>query len=165
MTVKDILPWRGGSPSFSSRPSAGEPDEQLAPIYRRMNSLFEEFVDRSLGLWGESGRFTPRVDLIEKDREIVVTAELPGLEGKDVEVMVEDSALILRGEKQQEQEEKEEGHYRIERSYGSFNRRIPLSSPIEREKVKASFRKGVLTVRLPKSAESGAGFRRVKIQS
>jgi HSP20 family protein len=106
----------------------------------------------------------PAVDVAENDKEITVTAELPGLEAKDVQVSLEDDTLLITGEKKFEGEEKKDNYQRIERSYGMFSRSVPLSAQVRREDITARFDKGVLKVTLPK-AEPGQGTRTIPIES
>jgi HSP20 family protein len=95
----------------------------------------------------------PAVDISEKDGVVTVKAELPGLDPKDVEITIEGETLILRGEKKFEDEEKRDDYHRIERSYGSFSRVIPLPGKVDDAAVKARFDKGVLTITLPRDAK------------
>lgn len=95
---------------------------------------------------------TPSVDVYEKDNQIVVTAEIPGMSKKDVEVDLTDSTLTIRGTKKKEEEIKDKGYYHSERSYGAFARTISLPAEVKAEGAKASFKEGVLEVRLPKTA-------------
>jgi HSP20 family protein len=111
----------------------------------------------------ERGLAWPNVELGETDREIRITAELPGLDEKDVELVVEDGVLTLRGEKRSEVEDKGRGY--SERSYGRFERRIGLPKGIEPDKANATFRNGVLTVTLPKSAASNENVRRIPVNA
>jgi HSP20 family protein len=90
---------------------------------------------------------------MERDDEIVLRADLPGLEQKDIEVTVRDGMITIQGERKEEREEKEKGYYYTERSFGAFARTLPLPSGIEEDKVKASFKSGVLEVHLPKAKE------------
>jgi HSP20 family protein len=101
------------------------------------------------------------VDVTETDKEVKVCAEIPGVEAKDVDVTVENGTLTIRGEKKFEREENEKGQYRMERSYGSFERAIALPTEVDESKAKAEFKKGVLRLTLPKRA--GAQSRRKKI--
>jgi len=96
----------------------------------------------------------PALDISESDSEIVVKAELPGLEPKDVEITVDDDMLSIKGEKKFEEEEKKDNYHRIERSYGSFQRSVVLPSSVKTDEVKAKFDKGVLTISLAKSPKA-----------
>ena len=91
---------------------------------------------------------------MESDDEIVLKAELPGIELKDVEVLIKDNILTLRGERKFEKEEKKENYHRIERSYGAFQRSFTLPATVEQDKVKAKMKDGILEVRLPKAKEA-----------
>lgn len=97
---------------------------------------------------------TPLVDVAESEKAYTLTAELPGLDQKDVEVFLSNHRLTLKGEKRQEKEEKDKNHYISERLYGSFERSFTLPDEIDREKIAAEFSKGVLTITLPKTAEA-----------
>jgi HSP20 family protein len=101
------------------------------------------------------------VEISETDKELRVTAELPGLEEKDIEVVLDDDVLILRGERRSETEDHERQY--SERFYGRFERRLPLGTEVEQDKVKAAFASGVLTVTLPKSARAQARSKRIAI--
>lgn len=127
----------------------------MFPLQREMNRLFDEFLNGfDLAPLGEApGRistFSPSVDVQETDKDVKVSAELPGIDEKDIEVSLDDNVLTLKGEKKEEHEEKDKTSYRVERSYGSFHRSILLPPEIDAENVKAKFKKGVLTVTLPK---------------
>ena len=124
--------------------------------------MFDDF-------WGEPwlapretfAGFWPQVDVTETDKEVKVCAEIPGVDAKDIDVSVEDGTLTIRGEKKYEREENEKGQYRMERSYGSFERVIALPTEVDESKAKAEFKKGVLRLTLPK--RPGAQSRRKKI--
>ena len=105
--------------------------------------------------------FAPQVDVTETEKDMKVCAEIPGVEAKDIDVSVEDGMLRIRGEKKYEREENEKGQYRMERSYGSFERAIPLPVEVDEAKAKAEFKNGVLRLTLPK--RPGAQSRRKKI--
>lgn len=131
-------------------------------LRNQINRVFDDF-------WGEAwlaprerfAGFWPRVDVTETDKEVKVCAEIPGVDAKDIEVNVDGGRLTIKGEKKHEQEEKEKGQYRMERSYGSFERAIPLPTEVDESKARAEFKKGVLRLTLPKRA--GALPRRKKI--
>jgi HSP20 family protein len=108
-----------------------------------------------LGADGASFEFNiPLVDVAEDEKGFTLTAELPGLDQKDIEVTVSNHRLTLKGEKRREKEEKDKNHYLSERCYGSFERRFTLPEEVEGDKIAASFSKGVLTITLPKTAEA-----------
>ncbi|RMG98876.1 MAG: Hsp20/alpha crystallin family protein [Deltaproteobacteria bacterium] len=120
------------------------------PFFSRPLSLFED-VDRFFGDFSPE-RFVPSVDVTDEGKALVVSAELPGMDKDDVQLEVHDGALVLRGEKKHERSTEEEGCYRTERYFGSFVRRIPLPRDLDVAHAEATFDKGVLTVRLPKTA-------------
>ena len=92
----------------------------------------------------------PAVNISEDDKNITVEAEMPGMESKDIDISLQNNMLVLQGEKKFEDERNQGNYQRIERSYGAFSRTIPLSSSVDEDNVKASFKNGILTVTLPK---------------
>ena len=141
----------------------------IAPITtlrREMDRLIESFGQNFFNIapFG-NGRFLPESDYAESDKEIVVTAELPGVEQKDIEVSLSDDILTIRGEKKSQRDEKKEHYQFAERSYGSFERSIAVPHGIDAAKVDAKFDKGVLKVTLPKPAELQAQRRKIEIKS
>jgi HSP20 family protein len=96
----------------------------------------------------------PAVNVSEDDRNITVEAELPGMDSNDIDISLQNNMLVLQGEKRFEDEQKQGNYQRIERSYGSFSRTIPLSSSVDEDNVKASFKNGILTVTLPKQEKA-----------
>jgi HSP20 family protein len=123
-----------------------------------MNRLFDD-VFRGFdtpSLWGGRAAW-PQIEVQDADSEYRVTAELPGLEEKDVEVLFEDGVLILRGEKRSDRSDDERGY--TERSYGTFERRITLPGNVDEDKCSAEFKDGVLTISLPTSDEKARGRR------
>lgn len=165
MGFGDIIPWRRRKEGMEGE---GYP---LTQLQRRMNDIFDDFfsgfeMEPFRGFSERFGGFNPRVNVTETEREIRVTAELPGMSEKDVELSLAGDALILRGEKKVEHEEKGEGGRRtyFERSYGSFQRSIPLSCEIDEDNVDASYRNGVLTIVLPKSKAAQAASKKISIR-
>jgi HSP20 family protein len=131
-----------------------------------MNRLFDDvFRDfgAPLSTMGGGSWFAgwPQIEVSETDKAVEVTAEIPGLEEKDVEVVLEGDVLVLRGERRSETEDKDRSF--SERFYGRFERHIPLGSEIEEQNVEATFKNGLLTVRLPKSAAAQSKARRIAI--
>lgn len=145
-------------------------ENPMTTFQKEINHLFGRFFDEFPTPWGETGlwkegTFTPKVNVSETDKEIQITAELPGMDEKDVEVSLENDVLRIRGEKKQEKEEKGKNYHRIEHSYGSFERAIPLPSEILADKVNASFKKGVLSITMPKSEKALEKSRKIEIKS
>jgi HSP20 family protein len=119
-----------------------------------MDRVLERFFGEPSGAERAVGTWTPRTNLTETKDTLTITAELPGLEAKDVDVAVSGDMLTIKGEKTQEKEEKDEYHHLVERTYGSFSRMVRLPAPVAADKIKASFKNGVLTVSLPKTEEA-----------
>jgi HSP20 family protein len=119
-----------------------------APFFRPFPDI-ESFWRRELGF-----NVAPAMDIIEKDRAFEVTAELPGIDAKDIDVQLSNGMLTIKGEKQEEKEEKTKGRYVSERRYGSFRRTLQVPGSVDPEKIEASYKSGVLTVTLPKSLEA-----------
>lgn len=130
---------------------------------RRMMEDFWMAPFEEMGRWSQT--FSPRVDVKDEDDHVVVSAELPGIDQKDIDVTVTRDSVRISGEKKQEEEKKERGYYRRETSYGSFERVIDLPSEVDENKADAQFSKGVLTIRLPKSEQAQAKQKRIEIKS
>lgn len=157
MKLSDLVPWRTRE---LSRQSGENP---VNSFRRELNHLFDDFFTEPLSANG--GGFSPGVDVSETDTAIEVKAELPGMDEKDVEVLLGDNTLTLRGEKKDESERTEEGVRIRENSYGRFERVIPLPAEVEAEKVNASFKKGVITVVLPKTEKAKQARRKIEVTS
>jgi HSP20 family protein len=128
-------------------------------LQREVDRLFDEFsFSRDPGTLGRPGLFglVPKMDVTETDKEIEVSAELPGLERDDVDISVEDGVLTIRGEKKVETEKKDRSFYPAERSYGSFYRSLPLTNGVDPSSIKATMSKGVLKINIPKPEKSDA---------
>lgn len=166
MPITDLIPFR---PKRSL--AVRRENDQPRALMRDFDRWFDTFFERpwSLMPWRlfdeEWETFTPRVDVKETDKKVIVTAELPGLDEKDIEISVSGDALILRGEKRQEEEEKSEDYYRMERRYGSFQRVIPLPCEVQVDKAEANYRKGVLTIELPKTPEAQSARKIIPIKT
>ena len=137
----------------------------VRPLQWRTKNLFEDFFGRSSSdLWGDdAGEFLPRVDVSETGKEVRITAELPGLDQKDVEVTVTNNMLRIKGEKKVEKEEEEGDYYHSERSYGYFDRTIALPQGIDADNATAKFKKGVLKVTIPKKPEAQSWRRKIEL--
>ncbi|HEU4344968.1 MAG TPA: Hsp20/alpha crystallin family protein [Candidatus Binatia bacterium] len=155
--TKAVTPWR--------------PFMDLTRWERDMDRMMEGFFGRRMRPWWPERWFRgdepeisiPAVDLYEDKNDIVVKAELPGIEKDNVEVNLTDHTLTIKGEKKKEEEVKEENYYRTERSYGSFVRTLELPKDVHADKVKANFKDGILEVRLPKTEEAKAKEIKVKV--
>lgn len=131
-----------------------EPLRGLLDIRDAFDRLFERsMLDKKLDI-SEKLMFAPKIEIHDKKKEILVKAELPGIEKNDVEVTVEQGNLVIKGESKKEEEKEEKGYYYSERSYGSFFRSIALPTEIEEEKIKAAYKDGILTITLPKSVKA-----------
>jgi HSP20 family protein len=137
-----------------------EPFRDLAGLQERMNRLFEESV-RTRGAasgqeedWALGGSWAPPVDIFEQDGNIVLKAEIPGIEPKDVELRVENNVLTIKGERKLENEVKRESYHRVERAYGVFTRQFTLPTTVDAENIKAEYKDGMLKVSLPKREEA-----------
>jgi HSP20 family protein len=130
------------------------PFRDVVSIQDEMNRLFDDFFGRPLVKteWTE-GVWTPIVDVSEDKDNVVIKAEMPGMKKEDVRISVQDNVVTLKGEKKQEKEEKDKNYHRIERSYGSFCRSFQLPTVVKTDKIKASYKDGVLSVTLPKTEE------------
>jgi HSP20 family protein len=162
MGFRDLIPW-----SKNQDLARREEQNPFLTLHREMNRLFDDvfngFGFASRGPMLMEGRFAwPRVELAESDKALKVTAELPGLEEKDVQVELSGGVLVIRGEKKVEGEG--DGKLFSERYYGSFERQIPLDG-VQEDKAEASFKNGVLTVTLPKSEEARQNVKRIAINS
>jgi len=164
MSFRDLVPWSKGQQLSVGQ----EPFDSFLTLHREMNRLFDD-VFRGLGPLGRfgspvmEGQFGwPRLELSETDKAVTVSAELPGLSEKDVQVEIANGVLSIRGEKKAERTD--DSRLLSERYYGSFERRIPLEG-LEEDKAQADFKNGVLTVTLPKSDQSSRNVRRIAINT
>ena len=135
-----------------------EPFRDLVSLQDRMNRLFDDSF-RGVGRaaeedWALGGSWAPAVDIFEHEGNIVLKAELPGVDAKDVDIRVENNVLTLRGERKFDSEVKRDSYHRVERSYGAFSRSFTLPTVVDTGNIKAEFKEGVLRVTLPKREEA-----------
>jgi HSP20 family protein len=149
----------------------------LREPFAALQGLEDEIEDwfRSPRWFGRSFRFprlprlesgaawAPSVDIYEDGNELVVKAELPGVTKEDVTVSLEEDTLVLQGERKSEKEVKEDKYYRMERQYGSFYRRLPVPAGTTEDSIKASFKDGILEIRMPKPAESKPAAKQITV--
>ena len=168
MSVRDLIPWGREESRFPSLFRDSERDPFLS-LHREVNRLFDDVFrgfDGGLPSVGRASSFGgnwPSVEISDNDKEIRVTAEVPGMEEKDIEILLDDGVLTLRGEKRSETEDKDRQF--SERYYGRFERRILLGYDIEEDWIDARFRNGVLSVTLPKTAKAQSQAKRIEIKS
>jgi HSP20 family protein len=127
------------------------PLRELARLENEINRIFKELVPAEQT--AEVVVWSPRVDVYEKDNNVVIEAEIPGAKKEDIEVKVKDNAVVVRGEVKKEEEKKEENYYRRERFYGKFERVIPLPADVKIEEAKAEYQDGILKLTIPKSVQ------------
>jgi HSP20 family protein len=163
MNVRDLVPWNRGSDVTVRR---GEETNPFLALHREMNRLFDDVfrgfdvapfaLDRGFN----RGFGWPNIEVSDTDKELRVTAELPGLEDKDVQLELANGMLAIKGEKKTEAEDK--ARLFSERYYGRFERRIPVEG-VDEDKVSASFQNGVLSITLPKTGQAQRNVKRIAI--
>jgi len=145
------------------------PTTDASNLSRRMERLFDEMLGN--GIWRTSeerplrGSWVPAINILEKDSEISIIADLPGLKAEDVEVTVEEGTLSIRGERQLEEAAEGETYHRVERLYGSFERTFTLPNSIDVENIEARFSNGEMVLTLPKREESKPRSLKIKVES
>jgi HSP20 family protein len=147
------------------------PGTSFGDFRKQMDDLVENFFGRPFGVraGGDitfpngNGMISPAIDVSENDKTITLTAELPGMEEKDVDLSVRDGVMTLKGEKRYEHKEEKEDTHVMERRYGSFQRMMTLPDSVDQGRIQAKFDKGVLTVTMPKTAEAKSKARKIDI--
>ncbi len=150
MADKELTPWR--------------PFGELSSLRREMDRLWENFFgERPLGrIWERE--WAPSLDMSETKDNYVVKAEVPGIDAKHIDISLTGDVLTIKGEKKQEKEEKEEDYHLVERSYGSFSRSVRIPAEVESNKIKASYKNGILAITLPKSEKVKAKEVKIKVE-
>ncbi len=163
MMMRDLIPW-GRTRGTETTPFHEEGRDPVASFHREVDRLFDDFFrsfdSRTPTFAGRAPRVWPSVEVSNTEKEIKVTADVPGLEENDIEILLDNDVLTLRGEKTSENN----GAQFSERFYGQFERRIPLGVEVEEDKVEAKFKNGVLSITLPKSPNAQAQVKRIAIQ-
>jgi len=169
MAITDLIPWRKNEENVPVHHRQYE--DSLLDLRSQMNHIFDEFFDQPFGLSafnGDSawkGDFAPRLDISETEKEITISIELPGLEPEDVHISLDHNALTISGEKRAELEDKDKRFYRVERSYGSFYRSIPLPNEVNENEIDATFKRGLLKVTLPKAKATEKKSKHISIKT
>ena len=165
MAIKDLIPWNNNNRGREIGVHRGAETHPFLTLHREMNRMFDDvFRGFDFAPFASARAFDglgwPQIDVDENDKEVRVTAELPGLDEKDVSLEIANGVLSISGEKKSETEDKDRRF--SERYYGRFERRIPLED-VEEGKALASFKNGILTVTIPKSGEAKQNVRRIPI--
>jgi HSP20 family protein len=148
--VWEITPWR---------------PFEFDRIRREMDRLWDSFLEgRPTRRAGDGGEWLPSIDVSETKSDLVIKAELPGMDAKDIDISMNNGFLTIKGEKKHEREEKDENYHLVERSYGSFTRSVRLPREVQSDKITASFKNGVLRVTLPKSEEAKKKEIKIKVE-
>lgn len=172
--AEEAVPVKKTEPAL---PKTENPWQSLIELRRDMDRMFDDLSGRFLSTplftkgdfepfkWftEKSGKVTPAMDVVEKDKEFQITAEMPGMSEKDVDVTVSNGVLTIKGEKREEKEEKKKDYFLSERRYGSFNRSWRLPETVDADKIEAKFAKGVLSITLPKRPETEATAKKIAI--
>ncbi len=150
----DIIPWRKKREISRLR-------DDIDDMFERM---FRSFSSGLPDIFTGEGEIWPSVDVLEDKKNIIVKVEIPGMNPSDFDISLSDNVLTIKGEKKQEKEEKDKNFYMMERQYGTFIRRIPLPVEVKEEKVKASYKDGILKVVIPKKKEVKESKIKVKVK-
>jgi len=140
----DVLPWKR------------KKENQINELQREIDDMYDQFFGSDFlpsTYPFKKGKWDPIVDVSEGGKDITIKAEVPGIDAKDFDISIDGRLLTIRGEKKQEQKQKEERYYRVERSYGYFNRTIELPAEVDPDKVEAKYKRGVLKIKLRKAKE------------
>ena len=138
--ARELMEWR--------------PFREVSRLRREMDRLWDDFFGPGrLGLRPLEAEWAPAMDVAETADKVVVKAEVPGMEPKDIDITLSGEILTIKGEKKSEREEKKENYHLVERSYGSFSRSLKLPAAVDADKIEASYKQGVLTITCPKKEE------------
>ena len=167
MQIKDLIPW--GRDKDDAPKTSEDGKNALVTMQRDINRMFDDFWSRVEQPFangkGWLGVFGPSTDVAEAGEEVEVSIELPGMDEKDIDVSISGDTLSIRGEKKAEREEKKSGYYLSERSYGAFYRTVPLPPGVDGDKASAEFKRGVLTIRLPKTPEAQSRIKKIDVKA
>ena len=155
---------QGGMPAYSRQQFHQEIDRLFDQAFRGFG-LSSFGFDQPLFPRLADGMLKPTLDLGATDKEYTITVEIPGVDEKDVKVEIVNDTLTISGEKKQEKEEKEKNYYRMERSYGSFQRVLSLPEDADQDKINATFKKGVLTVTMPRKALPKSDVKQIEVKT
>ena len=155
MALIDIIPWRGSQ--------LARRDDPFNLLRSQINRVFDDALDGGRWPVGDGSVFAPQLDVTDSDKEVRICAELPGIEAKDLDVNVTDNTLTISGEKRSERSSEEKGRHWTERSYGSFERTIPLPAEVDGDNAKTEFKNGVLRITLPKRPGGKTRAKKIRV--
>jgi len=172
MTLREIVPWRwGGLRRWEpTEVPFGGFRRQMESLHKEMDRLFDEltseparraFFPQAL----ERDLVIPQIDEVEDDKAFHVSIELPGMDEEDIDITLAGRVLTIRGEKKEDEKEEGKEFYRRERTYGAFRRTLELPGEVDETKIEASFKKGVLTIELPKTAEAQEKIKHIAVKA
>lgn len=141
-----------------------KPGRELSLLRKEMDRLWEDFFGGREEFFPERAAWMPAIDVSETKENLLIKAEVPGIEAKDIDISIAGDVLRIKGEKKQKTEEKDENYHRVETRYGAFSRTLRLPVAVDSEKIKASYEKGVLNIVLPKKEEVKAKQIEVKVK-
>lgn len=147
----NLVPWKNKT---EGNGGTFRPETSLANFRQEFDELFSRFLGGPGLGWNWPASFGPRMDVAETDRDVTVTAELPGVDPKDIDIQVTGNQLTIRGEKKQDREHKSRDYCCTERQFGSFQRSIQLPGIVDPDNVKAAYKDGVLTVTIGKHPQA-----------
>ena len=162
--MRSLIPWREKSVPAESEDFA----DPFVSLRRNIDRMFDDFFDGALACrpgFARLNDFGPSIDVEDTDKEIVVTAELPGLDRKDFEVTLSGDILTIKGEKKSASESRNGGSHYVERRFGSFARSVRLPFAASEEQVDAKYEKGILSIRLAKPADAQNEVKRIEVKS
>ena len=172
MAIKNILPWNRSSDKVEIVPSRDRTESEMdlfEPLWDRwmndewLNPLGMNFPSPSM--FGET-QFSPRFDISESDKEITISADVPGMKAEDFNISIQSNHLIISGERKMEKKESGESYTRIGRMYGSFCQKTPIPTEmVDESKIKADYKNGVLRISLPKEKKFAEKRRKIPIKS
>lgn len=171
MALGDIMPWKRGS--LGRRERQARPfdtfRQEMESLHRDMDRLFEGLWSEGIGSFvagdpWDGAEIVPQLDVSDDEKALVVKADLPGLDEKDIDVTLSDRRLTIRGEKKEDNETREKDFYRRERTHGTFRRSIEVPADVDATNIEASFKDGVLTIRLPKTKEAQEKIKHIDVK-
>lgn len=138
------------------------PNRTLRNLQREVDSLFDQFFDRTRGDQGTSAVWSPQTDLVESDEDFQIRLDVPGMTKDDIDVNIQNRTLTVSGERTSERTDEDEDYVRVERAFGTFHRTFTLPDAVDEENIEATYDEGVLTISVPKTEESTR--RKIEIQ-